>query len=156
MNICLNCGKEVSGKAKYCNEACRMSYKRNPNKQPEHNPNKVEHFDSQPEQPEQISAQPEHKANKPELTFMGVSLDELDEYFKIGNPQYCELLNTKSVFHRSELPFWLLEGKMDRDSLPLAKSVFLKADEVRRRFRDMMFKFDLRFGMRKNGVLVES
>ena len=36
---CKNCGKEIEGKKTYCDDACRMAFKRNPNKQPEQNNN---------------------------------------------------------------------------------------------------------------------
>lgn len=35
MSKCLHCGLEVGSRAKYCNDAHRMAYKRNPNSQPE-------------------------------------------------------------------------------------------------------------------------
>ena len=62
MKQCKNCGADISDKATFCGDACRMSYKRNPNKT-EANPNKQpEH--SEPEQPKNQPEQP--KANKPE------------------------------------------------------------------------------------------
>ena len=39
---CLYCNKEVSGKAKYCGDACRMAYGRKAKKQPEKTTNEPE------------------------------------------------------------------------------------------------------------------
>jgi hypothetical protein len=54
--ICRNCGKEIDGKKTYCDDACRMAFKRN---KPEHldNPNTNKAEQNEPEQAE--SEQPE-------------------------------------------------------------------------------------------------
>ena len=57
---CLNCNKEISDKAKYCSDKCRMSYVRANKKQPEH--------EQTPEQtaPEQPTRTDEPTLNTPE------------------------------------------------------------------------------------------
>lgn len=46
---CLNCGKEIEGKKMYCDDACRMAFKRQPEQTSNPNTNKPEHL--VPEQP---------------------------------------------------------------------------------------------------------
>ena len=141
---CLNCGKEVSSRAKYCSDACRMKYRR-----------KAE--------PEQISVEPEQKANKGEqnvrvecsgnVTFMGKDLAEIDQNFVLGDEAWCELLDCRSVYHSSELPYWMLDGDLERDSLPRARGhgvPRMSAEEKRVKFRELMFRFDERFGARNS------
>lgn len=50
MDKCKQCSKELTGKRQYCNDACRMAYKRSQPEQPEQS------------QPEQI--QPEHEQSE--------------------------------------------------------------------------------------------
>lgn len=101
MNQCLSCGKDINGSKtkKFCGDACRMAFKRNPNKKPNI---------SQPEQiePEQ-KEQPEHNPN----TNVTLSNEESEDlkvkpltrpnlYSKSGKPPF-ELCPKHNVFHSS-------------------------------------------------------
>lgn len=72
MNECLNCKKEISGKAKYCSDKCRMAYQRRT---------------KQGEQPEQKD--PDFQ---PEQTRTG--LTRTDSLFERSKPGYYKFNET--------------------------------------------------------------
>jgi hypothetical protein len=136
MNECLNCEKEVSGRAKYCNDACRMAYKRKGEQKGE-------------QKPEQIEAKPEQIANpntKPEqnLTLLGRNYDDIspDDEFRLGDPIWGR------VFTKETLPYWMFDGDMERDILPRARGKVMSAQKKRVKFRELMLTYDIRFGAR--------
>ena len=47
-----------------------------------------------------------------------------------------------------EVPCWLLEGELERDKLPMSVKRHMPAQEKRRRFRELMFSYDVRYGAR--------
>lgn len=88
---CLNCKKEISGRATFCSDACRMAYKRKANK-PEHNseenPNKSEQIETRTPKPEQAFRDSLTKADK---TFYDRAMRDFGEpYYKFGKTEHEE------------------------------------------------------------------
>ena len=142
---CLNCGKKVSrANQRYCNDACRMSFKRKGEQKPEQdvaeNPNKPEQKANTNTKPEHIEWCASDVSDKENVYFQGKKLSELDpeQFFKIG----------EVWFKVRDLRWWMLHGVLDRGELPSSKGVRMGAGDKRKAFRELMYQYDVRFGAR--------
>ena len=142
---CLNCGKKVSrANQRYCNDACRMSFKRKGEQKPEQvvaeNPNKPEQKANTNTKPEHIEWCASDVSDKENVYFQGKKLSELDheQFFEIGEVD----MKVK------DLRWWMLDGPLSHDNLPLASRKRLPAQKKRKIFRELMYQYDVRFGAR--------
>lgn len=83
-NTCLNCGKQIGSRAKYCSDKCRMAYARNPNKQdaePEQitNPNTNKGEQNVPEQPTRTNDSLRSTLSKTDKTFYDRAMKDFGE-----------------------------------------------------------------------------
>lgn len=67
-NTCLNCKIEISGRAKYCSDKCRMAYGRNPNKVGSEPEQKGEQTQGEHEQITTRTPEPEQDDFRAQLT----------------------------------------------------------------------------------------
>ena len=127
---CIVCGNNLHGRRKeFCSDRCRMVMRRGSQTRTE------------PEQGVKV----EQKSNRDNLTFMGRSVKELDQYFKLGNEVFCEVLGCRHTFHSSELPYWMLDGHIEGKLGGRIGDVILTSEEKRVVFRELMYSYDVRY-----------
>jgi hypothetical protein len=117
MSKCKNCGKEVSKKAIYCSDKCRMQYKRTTRtEQPEQNPNKVQPEQANPNRIIDLSLLP-FGVVRPTFPFdpeVAEQQEQQDADYKEDrwkhSPQYAELiwnLLNLSLTELKDKGFWI-------------------------------------------------
>ena len=134
---CTVCNKEFEGRSgtKYCSGKCRKAASRNVTDN-EISVTKAVVTDNSVTDIIEMTAS--DVTDKSRVFFQGRGLSEIDpeKEFLIGETWM------------KDLRWWMLDGPLERDNLPLARKKHINAQEKRRTFRELMYTHDVRYGAR--------